>query len=143
VGGCGGFRVEPTTAPLRSESLLASTPASHLQVVLAPGMAGDKIAMLQRHHVLEAMHDRIAEALRGRGRLRDAPGGPLVLVVVREFRNPRYGESFLTAEVEVRLLGGEVAHRFVASQATNRVTSRTGRLRILAQGVVDAVVAGL
>lgn len=47
------------------------------------------------------------------------------------------------ADVEIRAVGGEVLHRFEARESTNRATSRTGRLRIVTQGVVDAVVAGL
>lgn len=140
---CGGFRIDvPTTAP-RATSPLASAPASAVQIVLSPEMAADKVAMLQRHAVLETMQDRIAHALANQGRLTTRPGGPLVLVSVREFRNPRYGAAFLVADVEIRALGGEVLHRFEARESTNRATSRTGRLRIVTQGVVDAVVAGL
>lgn len=89
LSACGGFRIDvPTTAP-RPTSPLASAPASAVQIVLSPEMAADKVAMLQRHAVLETMQDRVARALTNQERLTSQPGGPLVLVAVREFRNPR------------------------------------------------------
>jgi hypothetical protein len=141
--GCGGFRIDvPTVAP-RAGSPLATAPASAVQIVMSPEMAQDKVAMLQRHRVLETIQERVTQGLANQGRMSAQPGGPLVLIAVREFRNPRYGAAFLVADVEIRLIGGEIVHRFEARESTNRATSRTGRLRIVTQGVVDGIVAGL
>jgi hypothetical protein len=143
LAACGGFHVDVPTVPHRTDSPLARAPASAIEVVLSPEMAEDKVAMLQRHRVLETIQDRVAQALANEGRLGTQPGGPLVLIAIREFRNPRYGAAFLVADVELRAVGGAVLHRFEARESTQRATSRTGRLRIVTQGVVDGVVAGL
>ena len=61
--GCGGFRIDvPTVAP-RAGSPLATAPASAVQIVLSPEMAQDKVAMLQRHRVLETIQERVTQGL--------------------------------------------------------------------------------
>lgn len=141
AAGCGGFNVSPVTPASGPQSLLHQAPVAVVQVSLAQ-MAADKVRMLQRFNIPQLVQQRVSESFMQVGRF-DPAAGLTVQVVFTGFRNPRYGPALMEAQVQVIDGSGQVLRAFQVGEVTNRVASRTSRLRVMTQSIVSQIANGV
>jgi hypothetical protein len=135
LSGCGGFSLRPVTPNSQPGSVLASGHVASVQVLLAPELESDKVAMLVNNNVPGEM----ARVLTGVG------GGPTPLtlqIYITQFRNG-FGPARMHTRTIVYEPSGAVVRDFENESMTMRGGSKSSRLVRISQHNVQAIADSL
>ena len=109
---------------------------SGFEVVYSPEIPGDRQRLLNRY----AVPDEMAAALR---RAYPPGQGPLVRVILTQFRSGRWGPTRMHAVVQVLGPGGAVLNQIDVDSTTVRGGSRAELIQRVAQDIVDQIAQRL
>ncbi|MCA9605858.1 MAG: hypothetical protein KC619_09710 [Myxococcales bacterium] len=129
LAGCGGFHIRPPT-PLRPVVI------GSFEVVYGPQIPGDRQRLLDRAQAPA----RMAAALR---QSYPAGPGPLVRMIITQFRSGRWGPTRMHAVVQVLGPGGAVLNQFEVDATSMNGASRGQLIQSVAQACVDQVAQRL
>lgn len=135
LSGCGGFSLRPVTPSSQPGSVLASGHVASVQVLLAPELEADKVAMLVNNNVPGEM----ARVLTGIG---SGPTPLTLQIYITQFRNG-FGPARMHTRTIVYEPSGAVVRDFENESMTMRGGSKSSRLVRISQHNVQAIADSL